>query len=411
MGTWRVHIEREEEMPKLTKTYVESLKAVDKPITAWDQGSGNVSGFCVQVYPSGKKTYYYVYRTKGDRKKKRITLGTHGQITCEKAREDAQRYAGDVAHRVDPVVKEREKAEQKKEEDPKDLLFKDFLPIFIEKHCKVYYKKTTLEKDNSQIKLRILPFFGEKALCSITKKDILTFKDSLAQKQATYNRCVDLLSCAFNKAILWDYLPNGINPCHSIAKYKANKKERFLNNSELTQLTATLEKQQEWSLESSYVLGAIQMLAYTGCRKSEILTLKWADVQLDQNCIHLKDSKTGEKIVPLNSLSKAVLESMEHQPDNPYVFCGRKPGKHLTDPKKRWFKIRKMLSIEDVRMHDLRHTFASMAIKSGLGLYQVSKLLGHRNIQTTMRYAHIEKEELVKSAKAVEFLYSNLSSV
>ena len=398
-------------MPRLTKTYVEGLRAVDKPITAWDQGSGNVSGFCVQVYPSGKKTYYYVYRTKGDRKKKRIILGTHGQITCEKAREDAQRYAGDVAHRVDPVVKEKEKVGQKKEGDSKDLLFKDFLPIFIERHSNIYNEPSTLKINQYQFNSHILPFFGDKKLRLITREDVFKFKDSLDYKHTTYNRCVSLLSCAFNKAILWGYRTDGINPCIGVTKYKENKKERFLNSSELNQLTATLDKQQEWSLESSYVLGAIQMLAYTGCRKSEILTLKWADVQLDQNCIHLKKSKTGEKIVPLNSLSKAVLESMERQSDNPYVFCGRKPGKHLTDPKKRWFKIRKMLSIEDVRMHDLRHTFASMAIKSGLGLYQVSKLLGHRNIQTTMRYAHIEKEELVKSAKAVESLYSNLPSV
>jgi len=395
-------------MPKLTKTYVEGLKAIDKPVTAWDQGSGNVSGFCIQVYPSGKKTYYYVYRTKGDRKKKRITLGTHGQITCEKAREDAQRYAGDVAHRVDPVEKEREKAEQKKEVDPKDLLFKDFLPIFIERHSRVYNELTTLQVNEQQFNTHILPFFGDKKLRSIIREDVFKFKDSLNHYRPTCNRCLKLLSCVFNKAILWGYRAEGLNPCYGVPKYKDNKKERFLNNSELSQLTKTLNMQEQFGIDSAYVLGAIQMLTYTGCRKREILTLKWADVQLDQNCIHFKKSKTGEKIIPLNNLSKAVLENIERQPGNPYVFCGKKPGRHLTDVKKRWFKIRKMLAIEDVRMHDLRHTFASMAIKSGLGLYQVSKLLGHKNIQTTMRYAHIEKEELVKSAKAVEAVFANV---
>ena len=408
VGTWWVHIEREEKMPRLTKTYVENLKTIDKSITVWDQGSGNVSGFCVQVYPSGKKTYYYVYRIKGDRKKKRITLGTHGQITCEQAREMAQGYAGNVAHRVDPMVKEREKAEQKKEEDSKDLLFKDFLPVFIEKHCKVYYASATLNTDYYRIKNQILPFFGDKNLNNITRQDILAFQNSLIHHQTTYNRCISLLSSAFNKAILWGYRAEGLNPCYGVPKYKDNKKERFLNNSELSQLTKTLNMQEQFGIDSAYVLGAIQMLTYTGCRKREILTLKWADVQLDQNCIHFKKSKTGEKIIPLNNLSKAVLENIERQPGNPYVFCGKKPGRHLTDVKKRWFKIRKMLAIEDVRMHDLRHTFASMAIKSGLGLYQVSKLLGHKNIQTTMRYAHIEKEELVKSAKAVEAVFANV---
>lgn len=393
-------------MPKLTKSFVESLKPRDKPFVAWDQGSGNVSGFCVQIYPSGKKTYSYVYRIKGDRKKKRITLGVHGNITCEIARERAQAHAGSVAHRVDPLLKEKERALQKKEADSKDLLFKEFLPIFIEKHCKVEYEGTTLKTDYYRLKNQISPFFGDKNLNKITREDILTFKDSLSHHQTTYNRCINLLSPAFNKAILWGYRTDGINPCTGVSKYKENKKERFLDNSELDQLKKILTMQEAVGIDSAYVLGAIQMLLYTGCRKTEILSLRWADVQLDQDCIHLKKSKGGEKIVPLNSLSKAVLESMERQPDNPYVFCGKKPGRHLTDIKKRWFKIRKMLGIEDVRMHDLRHTFASMAIKSGLGLYQVSKLLGHKNIQTTMRYAHIEREELVKSAKAVESIYT-----
>jgi integrase len=392
-------------MPKLTKSFVESLKAVDKPIVAWDQGSGNVSGFCVQVYPSGKKTYYYVYRTKGDRKKKRITLGTHGQTTCEKAREEAQRHAGHVAHRLDPLAKQEEEQKQKKAQDSKALLFKDFLPIFIEKHCQIYYKPKTLEIDAYRSRIHILPFFGDKKLQSITRQDILAFKDSLSDHHVTYNRCISFLSSAFNKAILWDYLPTGINPCNGVTKYKEKKKERFLDKDELQKLTNLLNIQQSLNADSAYVLGAIKMLIYTGCRKSEIFTLKWEDVQLDQSCIHLKDSKTGEKIVPLNDLSKSVLESIPRQPNNPYVFCGKKPGTHLTDVKKRWTKIRKMLGIEDVRMHDLRHTFASMAIKSGLGLYQVSKLLGHSNIQTTMRYAHIEKEELVKSAKVVESVF------
>lgn len=395
-------------MPKLTKSFVESLKPGDKTIVVWDQGSGNVSGFCVNVYPSGKKTYCYVYRAKGDRKKKRITLGTHGQITCEKAREDAQRYAGDVAHRVDPVTKEKEDQKQKEKEDSKNLCFKDFLPIFIERHSNLYNKLTTQKVNEQQFRCHILPFFGDKKIKLITREDVFKFKDSLKNYQTTANRCLKLLSCAFNKAIAWDYLPEGHNPCLRVEKYQEKKKERFLDNNELKQLTKTLDFSKELKLSCSYVLGAIQMLTYTGCRKSEILTLKWKDVQLDQNCIHLKDSKNGEKIVPLNSLSKGILESIKQQPNNPYVFCGKKPGKHLTDPKKTWTKIRKMLAIEDVRMHDLRHTFASMAIKSGLGIYEVSQLLGHKNIQTTMRYVHTKKEELVKNAKAVESIFANV---
>jgi integrase len=266
-------------------------------------------------------------------------------------------------------------------------------------------KDRTIREQNYLLNKYLLPFFKDQKLSQITRKDIVSFLAQISKFPVSGNRSVSLLSCIFNKAILWEYRNDTINPCNGVTKYKEKKKERFLGKSELQQLTDLLSIQQSLNADSSYTFGAIQMLIYTGCRKSEILTLKWADVQLEQNCIHLKDSKTGEKIVPLNSFSKAVLENMKHQPNNPYVFCGKKPSTHLTDVKKRWTKIRKTLGIEDVRMHDLRHTFASMAIKSGLGLYQVSKLLGHSNIQTTMRYAHIEKEELVKSAKVVESVF------
>lgn len=392
-------------MSRLTKSIIDNLKAENKTLLVSDKGG--ISGFYIEVYPSGRKTYYYFYRMKGEAIKKRIKIGVHGNITCEEARSIAKGYAGDVSRGIDPQEKFIKEKEQKKI-DEKDLTFKNFLPIFIERHSNVYNKLTTRKVNEYQFKSHILPFFGDKKLKAIIKEDILKFKDSLKTYQTTANRCLALLSCILNKAIAWDYLPEGHNPCLRVDKYQEKKKERFLDKNELKQLTKTLDFSKELKLSCSYVLGAIQMLTYTGCRKSEILTLKWADVQLDQNCIHLKDSKNGEKIVPLNSLSKSILESMERQPGNPYVFCGRKSGKHLTDPKKTWTKIRKMLDIEDVRMHDLRHTFASMAIKSGLGLYQVSKLLGHSNIQTTMRYAHIEKEELVKSAKMVESVFAGM---
>lgn len=392
-------------MPKLTKSLIDQNNSNDKDYFVWDS---EVKGFGCRIWPSGKKTYMFFYRSPLTQKKIGVKIGVHGHITVDEARIEVKKLSAEIASGSDPKEEKQKKMIEQKKIDDKDLNFKDFLPIFIERHSKIYNKPTTQKVNEQQFKTHILPFFCNKELKAITKQDILKFKDSLKQYQTTANRCLKLISCVFNKAIAWDYLSEGRNPCLGITKYKENKKERFLAKNEIDQLSKTLTFNQDLQLNCPYVLGVIQMLMYTGCRKSEILTLKWADVQLDQNCLHLKDSKTGEKIVPLNSLSKAVLESLEPQPNNPYVFCGKKPGGHLTDVKKTWTKIRKMLNIEDVRMHDLRHTFASMAIKSGLGLYQVSKLLGHSNIQTTMRYAHIEKEELVKSAKAVEAVFANV---
>ena len=392
-------------MAKLTKNLVEQAKVKDKNYYLWDN---EIKGFGCLILASGeKRTYYFLYYSPTTKKKAKIKIGCHGNVTVDFARKKALEFSHLVASGVDPRDQKREQKVQAEKDEKEGILFQEFVEIFKQKHINIYHKPSTVKADISRLKNHIQPFFGEKKLNSIKRQDILAFKDSLTHYQTTYNRSISLLSSIFTKAILWGYRTDGINPCAGVSKYKEDKKERFLTEAELEALKEKLNSYQSLRPEGPYVLGAIQLINYTGCRKSEILTLKWEDVQLDQDCIHLKDSKNGkQKIVPLHSLSKAVLEQMKPRTNNPYVFCGRKPGAHLTDPKKTWSKIRKELGLEDVRMHDLRHTFASMAIKAGLGLYQVAKLLGHSNVQTTMRYAHIEREELVKNANIVEALYA-----
>ena len=163
-----------------------------------------------------------------------------------------------------------------------------------------------------------------------------------------------------------------------------------------------LKMQEILGITSSYSLAAIRMLMYTGCRLSEILTLKWEDVFIEQGYLHLKDSKTGEKTIPLNESAKNILINLDRKAGNPYIFVGEKPGTCLTTLKTAWKKIRHLANIEDVRLHDLRHTFASLAIKQGVDLYTVSKLLGHKNIRTTTRYAHLEMKQLLKATNMVD---------
>jgi integrase len=144
------------------------------------------------------------------------------------------------------------------------------------------------------------------------------------------------------------------------------------------------------------------MLMYTGCQSGEILNLKWTDVFLTEGYLHLKDSKTGEKTIPLNESAKAILGNLRLQKGNPYVFVGEKPGTCLTTLKTAWTKVRRLANLEEVRIHDLRHTFASLAIKQGVDLYTVSKLLGHKNIATTTRYAHLQMDQLIKATNVVD---------
>ena len=146
---------------------------------------------------------------------------------------------------------------------------------------------------------------------------------------------------------------------------------------------------------SPYAIDAIRLLIYTGCRKGEVLSLKWEGVDFDCQCLRLSESKTGKRTIPLNNSAIKVLRHVKKQEGNPYVFCGSKLGSRLDDIKQPWQKIRIKAGIPEFRIHDLRHSFASFMIKNGLSLFEVSKLLGHKSINTTMRYAHLADQELV----------------
>lgn len=390
-------------MPKLTKTLIEQSPAKEKDYCLWDE---EIKGFGCNICSGGKKTYYFLYYSPASKKKARIKIGCHGNITVDAAREKALELSLLVFKGIDP--------RDQKKQDEKSLLLKDFFPIYMEKHSQHYNQPNTIRANYQQFTNHLRPFFGDKRLDCITQKDVFAFKDSLSSQKATFNKGFIILKSIFTKAILWGYLTDKSNPCNGVDKYPDSPREIFLTETQIASLQKILCTYEPSSSVGRYVIGAIEMLLYTGCRKSEVLKLKWADVDLDQNCIHFKkainginQTKTGEKIVPLNTLSRAVVERMERRSDNPYVFCGLKPRSHLSDVHPIWGKVLKQLKKEGLqaksfRVHDLRHTFASVAIKSGLGLYQVSKLLGHSNVQTTMRYAHIEREELVRSAKIME---------
>lgn len=330
-----------------------------------------------------------------------LRLGVHGNITCETAREIVRGWAGDLARGLDP--KEHNK---KQETDQKhSLSMEAFLKLYIEKYKKIHNKQNTVKNDMYKINNVIIPFFKEKKFWDVSEEDIIRFQEHLKNTPIQFNRCKSILSKAFSLAELWGYRPKNSNPCRGIQKYPEKKKERFLTAEELERLDTVLKMQEVLRISSPYSLTAIRMLMYTGCRLSEIITLKWQDVFLEEGYLHLKESKTGEKTVPLNESARKVLTHLKQEKANPYVFKGEKPGTCLTTLKTAWGKIRKLAHLEDVRIHDLRHTFASLAIKQGVDLYTVSKLLGHKDIHTTTRYAHLEMKHLIKATNVVDQIW------
>ena len=376
------------QMPKLTKKLVESSLPREKDYVIWDD---EIKGFGCRILPSGHKTYVFHYTSPTTRKYSYLKIGIHGNYTVDLARDKAKKWCADIAQDIDP----KEQKKEKEVETQQSLLFEDFWQVFTKKYIEQHHKPSTINRDSSRIKNYILPFFGKKSIAKIERKDIIAFKDSMSHIKGNCTKCLRLLTTAFNQAELWEYRPHSSNPCRGVPKTPDKKMERFLSIAELERLEKTLSERETSALASPYTVNAFRLIIYTGCRLGEVLSLQWDDVDLPNNCLRLKDSKTGKRTIPLNEHAIKILHNVQKQADNPYVFCGDKPGTHLVTVQKTWERIRKQAGIPDVRIHDLRHSFASFMIMNGLNIFEVSKLLGHADIKTTMRYAHLTNQSLV----------------
>ena len=381
-------------MPKLTKAVIDNNVAKEKHYFVWDT---EIKGFGCQILKGGKKTYSFYYHSPLTRKKAYIKIGCHGNITVDFARNRAKALSAAVASGIDP----REEKKEKLIEERQSILFCDFFEVFKEKYVAKEYKGRGVYNNMSIAKVHILPWFSKKKLEEISSRDIRQFLDSLSHISTTANRCFALLSVAFKKAEDWEYLPPKSNPCTGVRKYKENRKQRFLSQLELKRLEESLIQQTKEQKGSVCTVNAILLILYTGCRLGEVLNLKWDNVHLKDRYIYLDDTKVGESARPLNQKAIDLLTSITPKEGNPYVFYGKVPGKPLAEVKTAWKAILKRAGIKDFRIHDLRHSFASFALKEGVDLYTVSKLLGHKNIATTTRYAHLELGHLKEATNKV----------
>ena len=204
-----------------------------------------------------------------------------------------------------------------------------------------------------------------------------------------------------NLAELWELRPDGSNPCRHVKRFKEEKRERFLSDEEYQRLGAALKEIEQERSETPSVIAAVRLLMLTGCRLSEIQKLRWEHVDLDAGELRLADTKSGAKVVHLGDPAIAVLRALNRQEDNPWVIAGRKPGSHLTDLQHPWRRIRARAGLDDVRIHDLRHSFASGGLLVGEGLPMIGKLLGHTQVQTTARYAHLANDPVKSAANRI----------
>ena len=256
-------------------------------------------------------------------------------------------------------------------------------------------KKAASQGEDKRLWVKyILPAFGSMKVAALTRADIAKLHHSFQHAPTTANRILSLLSKALNLAELWGYRLEHSNPCAHAKKYAENKRERFLNQEEIAHLMSVLDEEAK-DARQVWIVYAIRLLLLTGCRLNEILTLKWQEVDFDAQCLRLSDSKTGKKVVYLSSPTITLLKEMPRGWQNPYVICGGKEGAHLVNLQKPWRRIRNKAGLKDVRLHDLRHTFASIAASKGLSLPIIGALLGHKQAATTARYAHLMGQPLL----------------
>ena len=366
---------------------VEAL-SVEKDTVFWDT---QLKGFGVRVYPSGSKMY--VVQSRGPAGPKRVTVGRHGVISADAARRRAASIVARIKAGEEPVPTRAPAAAGPTVAELAERYFRE--------HVEVRCKPSTAGIHRRMVDKFILPALGKMPISGVGRKHASDLHYGLRGKPATANEAVATLSRMLNRAEAWGLAPEGSNPCRFVVKYKRRKLERFLTEAEFRRLGRELCALEAEGRMPVHAAAALRLLMLTGCRCGEILTLRWENVHPEAGELRLRDSKTGPRVVPLSPAAARVLAGLPRVAGNPWVVASRRPGRHLSQITYHWYRVRARAGLEDVRLHDLRHSFASRALALGESLPAIGKLLGHSKIQTTARYAHLARDSVRVSAARV----------
>ncbi len=261
-------------------------------------------------------------------------------------------------------------------------------------------RKRSWRLDERILRQHISPVFGARKLTAIERQDVEDWLCGLSSgglAPATCNRALSVFKTLCHEAALRGFMPAGQSPCAGVSPLKVHTlRERYLTKEEAQKLMRRLEQ----SIRPE--AGALRLLLLTGARKNEILRARWENVRTDLRLLIVPLSKTGRpRHIPLSEAAVAVLRALPRVPGSPWLFPGKAPEKPLSDLYLFWNRIRRELGLDGVRIHDLRHSYASFLVNSGHSLYEVQKLLGHSDPRTTMRYAHLGQAPLLAAAETV----------
>jgi integrase len=402
-------------MAKLTKQSLPRLNPRSKPYIEYDS---DLPGFGVAVYPSGIKSWVCEYRPHGGGRgvaKKRVTLGKTSQLTPEQARKAAGVMLATVRLGGDPP--------QEKLERRASVTVGELIDLFDSQYVGPMLKPGTIVSHRIALE-ELRRAHGALKATALTRAHVTTLHFRMADRPYAANRAIAVWSKAFAWAASTGLIPEGQNPAKGMKKYREQGRERFLTSEELARLGDTLRKGETTGLPYSvdetkptakhaakddnrrvkldqYAAAAIRLLILTGARLREILHAKWEQVDVERGLIFLADSKTGKKPLYLSAAAQKVLADLPRIQGNPHVIAGAKDGAPRSDLKKPWAAVSRAAGLEGVRIHDLRHSFASFGVGKSLGLPIIGKLLGHTQAATTHRYAHLDADPMRRAVETI----------
>lgn len=391
---------------RITKRTVDALQVTGKEYTHWD---GELTGFGVRVRATGAKSFVAVYRTGGrNSPQRRVTIGAVGKIEADKAREEAKAIISQAELGQDRAA---EKAKLRAE-----MTFDKVCDLYLEEGCETK-KASTIATDKGRIERHIKPLLGKKRIGEIIRADVEKFMRDVANGKTaadektkrhgraiveggkgTATRTVGLLGGIMTFAVSRQLRTD--NPVRGVKRYADKKGETFLSAAELAKVGAALTALETEGANPSAV-AIIRLLAFTGARKSEIAALRWSEVDLERGYLRLGDSKTGAKVIPIGAPACEVLASVGAIEGSEYVFPAASGESHFQGVEKVWRKARAAAGFPNLRLHDLRHSFASVGLARGDALPVIGAILGHADVKTTSRYAHLADDPVKVAADAI----------
>lgn len=398
---------------RLTKRIVDSLRPRDKPFIAYDV---DLKGFGVRVLPSGVKSWVVEYRPGVGRgfAKKRMTIGSVSTLTADEARKAARDTLASIRLGSDPL----DARARERDATPVSNLIDQFLA----EHVEAKRKPKTAELYRHVLDAYVRPVIGKRKAAEVTKANVAKLHHDLRDRPFLANRTIAVVGSMYSWAGKRGIVPEGFNPAHRIEKYREDRRERFLSVEELQRLGAAIREAEtvgiDWYVDatkptskhapkpenrrvkiSPHVAAAFRLLLFTGARLREILHLRWEWVDLQRGLLLLPDSKSGRKAIVLSAPAVQILADLPRVGD--FVIAGEKSDKPRSDLKRPWAAIQRRAGLDGVRLHDLRHTYASVGAGSGLGLPIIGKLLGHTQASTTQRYAHLDNDPLKRATDTI----------